>query len=78
MNADERCIALAVSGGVDSMALAFLCKQTLPPAVSDKLVAFVVDHKLREDSKDEARKVKGVLEQKLGMSRYELYNKNKC
>jgi tRNA(Ile)-lysidine synthase TilS/MesJ len=67
MKADERCIALAVSGGVDSMALAFLCKQALPPAVSDKLVAFVVDHKLREKSGDEAQKVKGVLEKKLGM-----------
>jgi tRNA(Ile)-lysidine synthase TilS/MesJ len=48
------------------MALAYLLKQHLPPSISEKLVAFVVDHKLRPESTNEAEKVKGVLEEQLG------------
>ncbi|KGY15092.1 tRNA(Ile)-lysidine synthetase [Paracoccidioides brasiliensis Pb03] len=52
-------IALAVSGGPDSMALAFLCKQL----ISERLIPdlnvkpFIVDHKAREGSTEEAHNV---------------------
>ncbi|KAK3684311.1 hypothetical protein B0T22DRAFT_501542 [Podospora appendiculata] len=56
-------VVLAVSGGVDSMALAFLCssarKANYP--VGD-FRAVVIDHGLREGSAEEASKVCGVLE----------------
>ncbi|KAI0884820.1 adenine nucleotide alpha hydrolases-like protein [Annulohypoxylon maeteangense] len=58
----HRRVALAVSGGVDSMALAFLCsslrKSTAAFEVSDNPVngfrAMVIDHGLREGSYEEA------------------------
>ncbi|KXV38457.1 tRNA lysidine(34) synthetase TilS [Gluconobacter albidus] len=43
-------VALAVSGGADSMALAFLARRW-----RRNVVAFVVDHALRPESADEAR-----------------------
>ncbi|PGH00276.1 tRNA(Ile)-lysidine synthetase [Blastomyces parvus] len=52
-------IGLAVSGGADSMALAFLCKQL----ISERLIPdlhvkpFIVDHLAREGSTEEAHKV---------------------
>ncbi|KAL1955213.1 hypothetical protein VTO42DRAFT_8925 [Malbranchea cinnamomea] len=56
-----RRIALAISGGSDSMALAYLCRQL----ISEKLIpdlrvkAFIVDHRARKESTDEAHKVAG-------------------
>ncbi|EAW17612.1 tRNA lysidine(34) synthetase [Aspergillus fischeri NRRL 181] len=52
-------LGLAVSGGADSMALAFLCKQLQEQNLVDGLTvtAFVVDHKAREESSREARNV---------------------
>ena len=55
---------IAVSGGADSMALAYLCKQLerssdLSGATS--VTAFVVDHRARPESAEEAQKVAGWL-----------------
>ncbi|PYH71711.1 tRNA lysidine(34) synthetase [Aspergillus vadensis CBS 113365] len=62
-----RRIGLAISGGADSMALAYLCKQwelnqrqTSNDTVS--VTAFVVDHKAREESTREANMVAGWLD----------------
>ncbi|KAF4238780.1 hypothetical protein CNMCM6805_006156 [Aspergillus fumigatiaffinis] len=54
-----RNLGLAVSGGADSMALAFLCKQLQDQNLVDGMTvtAFVVDHKAREESSREARTV---------------------
>lgn len=55
---------LAVSGGADSMALAFLCKKLERSLLlrGVTVTAFVVDHKAREESSREARTVAGWLE----------------
>jgi tRNA(Ile)-lysidine synthase len=52
--------AVAVSGGPDSLALAFLAKVY---SIKNKLAIkfFIVDHKLRKESTDEAKKVKKLL-----------------
>ena len=53
-------IAVAVSGGPDSLALAYLAKcYSLKNGV--KVKYFIVDHKLRKESSSEAKKVKSVL-----------------
>jgi tRNA(Ile)-lysidine synthase len=57
---------LAISGGADSVALAYLCKNGAPPETAEKLVAFVVDHGLRPGSDAEAETVKSRLEDKIG------------
>ncbi|QDS74483.1 hypothetical protein FKW77_006859 [Venturia effusa] len=57
-------LALAVSGGVDSMALSLMCREYLPEN-GTTLHALVVDHGLRSASYDEATKVKQVLRQRL-------------
>ncbi|PGH36974.1 tRNA(Ile)-lysidine synthetase [[Emmonsia] crescens] len=56
-------IALAVSGGSDSMALAFLCKQLISERLIPGLVVkpFIVDHLAREGSTEEAHEVAGWL-----------------
>ncbi|KAI4737697.1 hypothetical protein E4T50_11805 [Aureobasidium sp. EXF-12298] len=55
-------VGLAISGGVDSMALAILCKRVcrfkIPP-----ITAFIVDHRLRPESTDEAQSVAKYLGQ---------------
>lgn len=55
---------MAISGGVDSMALASLCRQT---AATDRphpsFTGFIVDHRLREGSTEEACRVAEVLQQ---------------
>ena len=52
--------AVAVSGGPDSMALAFLSKlYSIKNKVPSKF--FIVDHKLRSESTNEAKKVKQIL-----------------
>ncbi|KZF19343.1 hypothetical protein L228DRAFT_263683 [Xylona heveae TC161] len=55
-------LAIAVSGGVDSMALATLCRQLAKHQSSTQVpdfrfTAFVVDHGAREGSKEEAQRV---------------------
>ncbi|KAK3321495.1 PP-loop family-domain-containing protein [Cercophora scortea] len=60
-------VALAVSGGVDSMALAFLCSSAQKGKLASnrpvsEFRAVVIDHGLREGSAEEASKVCRVLE----------------
>ncbi|KAI0402980.1 adenine nucleotide alpha hydrolases-like protein [Xylaria palmicola] len=61
-----RPVGLAVSGGVDSMALAYLCSQLKKHYLGQLIIAdnpvsqfraFVIDHGLREGSNEEARAV---------------------
>ncbi|KAK5658620.1 hypothetical protein OQA88_2013 [Cercophora sp. LCS_1] len=71
----QRPVALAISGGVDSMALAYLCSQYIRSkpnvTISDNAVklfhAYVVDHGMRDGSGQEARDVENCLMKKLGM-----------
>ena len=51
---------IGISGGPDSMALAFLCK-VFSREINSKFVALIVDHNLRKQSKNEAQKVKKIL-----------------
>jgi len=53
-------IAVAVSGGPDSLALAFLAK-CYSLKNQSKVKYFIVDHKLRKDSSSEAKTVRNVL-----------------
>ncbi|KAI5240001.1 hypothetical protein E4T42_08532 [Aureobasidium subglaciale] len=57
---NKRKLGLAISGGVDSMALASLCKHVrifnMPP-----VTAFIVDHRLRSESTKEAESVAELL-----------------
>jgi hypothetical protein len=53
-------IGLAVSGGVDSMALAVMCREYLPRNGTE-LQAFIVDHGLRPTSSEDAAKTKQML-----------------
>ncbi|PWY95850.1 hypothetical protein BO94DRAFT_620220 [Aspergillus sclerotioniger CBS 115572] len=60
-----RRLGLAISGGADSMALAYLCKQWETTRITDNdvtVTAFVVDHKAREESTREANMVAGWLD----------------
>ncbi|KJY00465.1 PP-loop family protein [Zymoseptoria brevis] len=50
---------IAVSGGVDSMALAYLCSVS---HIGSQFTGFIVDHGLRPESSDEAAKVAEELE----------------
>ena len=60
--AEKDSFAVAVSGGPDSLALAFLTKiYSLKKQISCKF--FIVDHKLREESTKEAKKVKKKLKE---------------
>lgn len=54
---------VAVSGGADSMALAYLCQELehLAKPRNISITAFVVDHRARQESSREARKVAGWL-----------------
>ncbi|CDM30729.1 hypothetical protein DTO013E5_625 [Penicillium roqueforti] len=59
-----RKFGIAVSGGADSMALAYLCKQleqSYDVAGAISVTAFVVDHRSRPESTMEAQKVAGWL-----------------
>ncbi|KAF3384545.1 hypothetical protein F1880_002636 [Penicillium rolfsii] len=58
-----RKLGLAISGGADSMALAYLCRQLERSALAGKIsvTAFVVDHRARAESSQEARTVAGWL-----------------
>ena len=57
---DTENLAVAISGGPDSLALAFLAKcHSLKNKV--KVKYFIVDHKLRKDSSTEAKSVRNIL-----------------
>ena len=56
----ENSFAVAVSGGSDSLALAFLAK-IFSIKKNLNLKIFIIDHKLRPESTKEAKKVKRVL-----------------
>lgn len=65
-------IGLAISGGVDSMALAALCSRLQSASQSQEgeapplteFQAFVVDHGVREGSNDEANSVARIMGEK--------------
>ncbi|KAK1830719.1 hypothetical protein QBC39DRAFT_409626 [Podospora conica] len=71
-----RRVALAVSGGVDSMALAYLCYQyetryrfhKLSDNPLQRFLAVVVNHDLRDGSLEEANNVARVLQERFHMS----------
>ena len=54
-------IAVAVSGGPDSIALVFLLKKWIKTK-SGKLIALIVDHQIRKGSFEEASYVKKYLD----------------
>ncbi|MEK6733502.1 MAG: tRNA lysidine(34) synthetase TilS [Pseudomonadota bacterium] len=54
-------VAIAVSGGSDSLALCFLVKECLDEK-NLKTIAFIVNHNLREESLKEAQSVKNLLD----------------
>ncbi|HEU0117527.1 MAG TPA: tRNA lysidine(34) synthetase TilS, partial [Alphaproteobacteria bacterium] len=58
----SRAAAIAVSGGPDSMALAYLARGWATKH-GIRLMAFIVDHKLRPESSEEAEKVQVRLSQ---------------
>ncbi|KAK7202753.1 PP-loop family-domain-containing protein [Myxozyma melibiosi] len=62
-----RVFGLAVSGGVDSMALAYLMHE-FAKLHGSRLVAFTVDHGLRPESADEAAQVSKVLRDTIGIT----------
>ncbi|MDA9818016.1 tRNA lysidine(34) synthetase TilS, partial [Flavobacteriaceae bacterium] len=53
-------IAVAVSGGVDSMALLFLLKEVVPN-FSEVIFPITIDHKLRSESTSEAKEISSYL-----------------
>ena len=55
---NERKIAVAVSGGADSLALIFLLEQSIG---AEKLAAITVNHNLREEAANEAEQVHTLL-----------------
>ncbi|KAG8627937.1 hypothetical protein KVT40_003810 [Elsinoe batatas] len=61
-------MGIALSGGSDSMALAYLChKFQSSPAISKaSFTAFIVDHGVRPESFDEAQKVRNIILTKIG------------
>ena len=55
-------VAVAVSGGPDSMAIVFLLKQWIKRN-KGSLIALIVDHQIRKDSNLEAKHIKKYLSQ---------------
>ena len=69
-------IAVAVSGGPDSIALVFLLKKWIKKK-NGKLIALIIDHKIRDNSKEEAQQVKNYLKSKGVESKILTVSKNK-
>ena len=67
-NIKKRDFALAVSGGADSLCLVYLSKM-YASEFKNKVHVLIVDHKLREESKKEANKVKRLLSKKFIQSK---------
>jgi len=59
----KKSFALAVSGGSDSLCLAYFSKM-YASEFKNKIHVLIVDHKLRKESHKEALKVKGILKKK--------------
>ena len=59
----KKSFALAVSGGSDSLCLAYFSK-VYAAEFKNKIHILIVDHKLRKESHKEALKVKGILKKK--------------
>lgn len=59
----KKSFALAVSGGSDSLCLAYFSKM-YAAEFKNKIHVLIVDHKLRKESHKEALKVKGILKKK--------------
>ena len=57
---DNNRFCIGVSGGPDSLALAFLCK-SFSEEFNSKFLALIVNHNLRKGSENEAIKVKKIL-----------------
>ena len=62
-NIKNKSFALAVSGGSDSLCLAYFSKM-YTSEYGNKIHVLIVDHKLRKESHKEALKVKGILRKK--------------
>ena len=62
-NIKNRNFALGVSGGSDSLSLAYFSK-IYSYEFGNKIHALIVDHKLRKESKKESTKVKNILKKK--------------
>ena len=62
-NINNKSIALAVSGGPDSLTLAYFGK-IYSSEFNNKLHVLIVDHRLRKESHLEALKVKSILKRK--------------
>ena len=59
----KKSFALAVSGGSDSLCLAYFSKR-YESEFKNKIHVLIVDHRLRKESHKEALKVKGILKKK--------------
>ena len=59
----KKSFALAVSGGSDSLCLAYFSKM-YAAEFKNKIHVLIVDHKLRKESHKEALKAKGILKKK--------------
>jgi len=62
-NIKNRSFAVAVSGGSDSLCLAYL-SQIYSSEFQNKIYILIVDHGLRKESSKEALKVKKILKKK--------------
>ncbi|KAK9384069.1 PP-loop family-domain-containing protein [Kockiozyma suomiensis] len=62
---------LAVSGGVDSMALAYLA-QEFAQRNNSRVIAFTVDHRLRPESSVEAQRVASTLREHVGITEHRI------
>ena len=62
-NIKKNSFALAVSGGSDSLSLAYLSK-LYSLEYKNKMHVLIVDHQLRKESKEESLKVKSILKKK--------------
>ncbi len=61
---NKKSFALAVSGGPDSLSLAYFGKMYVHE-FKNKMHVLIVDHKLRKESRREATKVKEILKKKV-------------
>ena len=65
----NKSFALAVSGGADSLCLAFFGK-IYSSELGNKAHILIVDHNLRKDSRKESLKVKEILKKKISRAQF--------